>query len=214
VSVSAVIAPPGPSISSSSVASAMRVGLAEAAPAVQREGASRTRPRLRRSSGKREEPPMPGIRRLTAEDDAAAEALLRRAFADYVRRLGRAPRDDLDRAAEARAKGGLAMGVEEDGRLLAVATLHPQEEEAGVWLLSHLGVDPDRQGEALGDRLLDAAEAGLAAEGAERLQLVTAAFRDDLVGFYARRGFEIVRRGPPERGEDPHERVRMEKRLA
>lgn len=156
---------------------------------------------------------MPEIRRLTPEDDAAAEALLRRAFADYVRRLGRAPRGDLDRAAEARAKGGFAMGLEEEGELAAVATLHP-EAAPGVWLLSHLGVDPDRQGEALGDRLLDAAEAELAAAGAERLQLVTAAFRDDLVGFYARRGFEIVDRGPPEHGEDPHERVRMEKRLA
>jgi GNAT superfamily N-acetyltransferase len=155
---------------------------------------------------------MPEIRRLPAERDPAAEALLRAAFADYARRLGREQRPGLDRPGDARAKGGFLLGLEENGDLLAVALLHP-DAEAGAWFLAHLGVSPEAQGRALGARLLAAAEAAAADAGAERIALRTAAMRDDLIGFYARRGWRITRRGPPEHGLDAHERVRMEKTL-
>ena len=47
------------------------------------------------------------------------------------------------------------------------------------------------------------------AKAAIGLSLMTAEMTEDLIRLYRRHGFEIVRRGPPDHGMDPHIRVYM-----
>ena len=83
-----------------------------------------------------------------------------------------------------------------DGRPAAVASLAPEpwpaRPGADAWRLRGMAVEPAHQGTGAGARLLVAAEAELAARGAE---LVWAEARDSAVGFYRRRGWRVVGEG-------------------
>lgn len=82
--------------------------------------------------------------------------------------------------------------LEEDGAVIALIELVPAEDH---WLIENLAVDPEHQGEGLGDRMLRHAEALARAEGVDELRLYTNAVFASNLTFYARRGFEEWRRG-------------------
>jgi len=76
-----------------------------------------------------------------------------------------------------------------------------------------IGVSPDRQKSGIAGLMLRCLEPVARAKGMRTLSLNTAEMMEDRVRLYARHGFRIVRRGPPEHGQDRHVRVYMEKAL-
>ncbi|MEO0680267.1 MAG: GNAT family N-acetyltransferase [Pseudomonadota bacterium] len=145
------------------------------------------------------------LRRLGPADEAAAQDLIRAAFARYAAELGRAPSPegwrDLPRALDPAT--GLALGLERDGRLLAGAFLEKGED--GAWDLARLAADPGAP-RGLGAVALDAAIAALREAGARRLTLSTATHMTGVLRLYRSRGFAVERTGPPSDHGDPHER--------
>ncbi|MDB5429619.1 MAG: family N-acetyltransferase [Caulobacter sp.] len=76
---------------------------------------------------------------------------------------------------------------EADGPVLGSVWLNPAGGDA--WYLGLLAVGIDGQGRGIGRQLLAAAEALVAARGARRMRLTVIHLRDDLIGWYERRGY-------------------------
>ena len=122
-----------------------------------------------------------------------AERILWSAFTPYVRNLGREITAD--------AYGFLAAAIDRGDIYLAV-------DGAEV-----VGVAPARQGTGLGSWLLVQIEEVARSIGARSLSLETAEIAEGNIRLYRRHGFEIVGRGLPAHGKDPHMRVHMVKPL-
>jgi len=150
------------------------------------------------------------IETLNPKDRAAAERLLRDAFAPYVAKLGRrqAP-DAYEWLPEALAEGRV-YGLRDGPSLIGVAITI--RDTAG-WTLDQVAVAPEYQGSGIGSRLIGHVEAEARRHGAPVLFLDTAAMMTDLLRLYRRLGFEERHRGLAEHGCDDHERVYMQKRL-
>ncbi len=71
-----------------------------------------------------------------------------------------------------------------------VATVRLQDEGAGLWQLGMLSVDPGRQKDGLGQRIMAAAEDVARREGAQRMRLYVVHRRPELLSWYGRRGYE------------------------
>ena len=144
-------------------------------------------------------------------EGADAERILRAAFTPYLRRLGREiPPGYYDAWLPASIDDGDVYAADTGGVLVGVATT--QRKESGLYL-RHLAVDPTLQRSGAGRFLLTRlAEVGRA-RGDKAMTLETAEMMDHLIRLYRSDGFEIVRRGPPDHGLDPHLRVFMEKKL-
>jgi GNAT superfamily N-acetyltransferase len=91
-------------------------------------------------------------------------------------------RDDL-------ARPGAALLVGEDPAGRAVGHVRLDAEADGVWHLSMLTVDPDRQDGGVGRALLEAAEAWARGRGARAMQMSVVRQREELIAWYARRGY-------------------------
>ena len=74
----------------------------------------------------------------------------------------------------------------EGGALAGCVAVEP--EGAGIAAISMLAVRPERQGAALGRALLAEAERFAAADGASLARITVVAQREDLLGWYERRG--------------------------
>jgi len=68
----------------------------------------------------------------------------------------------------------------------------PLYQQAGTAILSQFAVDPALQGQGLGERLMDAAEAWAAAQGYARMALDTAKPAGHLQRLYLKRGYATV----------------------
>jgi GNAT superfamily N-acetyltransferase len=84
----------------------------------------------------------------------------------------------------------LHVAALEDDVVVGVATFIPQD--AGVWQLRGMGVEPERQGEGIGSVLLAEAEARLRTLGARS---VWANGRDVALAFYERAGWRVEGEG-------------------
>jgi ribosomal protein S18 acetylase RimI-like enzyme len=71
---------------------------------------------------------------------------------------------------------------------LGCVWLEPTADTA-VWYLAMLTVDPRRQAQGLGRRLLEGAEAYARAAGAQRITMTVVWLRDSLIAWYERRGY-------------------------
>ena len=150
------------------------------------------------------------VRLLEPAEVQPAEDLLHKAFAPYVRRLGRVLRPQtfehiLDAVTERRVYGAFS-----EAELIGVAII--RELERG-WYLDQIGVDPSLQGAGLGRAFLRALEAEAQSAGVETIALNTAEMMTHLLKFYHAEGFREVRRGPPDHDFDAHTRVYFEKKL-
>jgi GNAT superfamily N-acetyltransferase len=141
--------------------------------------------------------------------------VIRAAFTPYVRALGRElPADGSAPYAEERQRfaAELARGevyVALDGeRIVGAARTKPQESDLYI---RQIAVDPPRQGTGVGSWLLQRIDEVARTLGLGGLSLDTAEMAAGNVRLYERHGFEIVRRGPPDHGLDPHTRVYMVK---
>lgn len=131
------------------------------------------------------------IRRATAADATAIRDLTRLAYAKWVPLIGREPLPmtaDYDRAI-AEHRIDLA---ERDGELIGLVETIPAEEHL---LIENLAVDPDAQGQGLGERLLRHAEAVAREQGVPEIRLYTNEKFAANIAFYARRGYTIYKTG-------------------
>lgn len=142
--------------------------------------------------------------------EAAVRAVMRAAFAPYMRRLGRevAP-TAFASLPEALARGDVWLALD-GGEILGVAEL---KRDGDALVLEHLAVAPDRQGSGIGSWMLPRIAERARAAGAAALSLHTAAVMEDLLRLYARHGFMEVHRGPPPHGKDTLPRVFLRKKL-
>ena len=143
-----------------------------------------------------------------AERDAV-EAVLRAAFAAYVRKLGREPSDPYDWLEAAILGGDVHAGVEGDRILGAVVTTRGED---GLYIRL-LAVDPERQSCGIGGWLLDRIEDLARTQGQASLRLHTAEIMEDLLRLYRRQGYREVGRALPDHGKDAHLRVHLQKKL-
>lgn len=150
------------------------------------------------------------IVKATPAQHPAVLAVMRAAFAPYIRRLGReiAP-TAFAGLPEALARGDVWLALDGD-RILGVAEL---KQDGDAIVLEHLAVAPERQGGGIGGALLRHIEAIARAANATALTLYTAAIMDDLLRLYARHGYAEQHRGPPPHGKDALDRVFLRKVL-
>ena len=127
-----------------------------------------------------------------------------------MRRLGREIPADYYKWLPASIERGDVFVADEAGRIVGVAAT--ERRDADLYL-DRLAVDLAKQGTGLGSWLLIRLEEVARARGDRSMSLQTAEMMDHLLRLYGRHGFEIVSRGPPKHGEDPHTRVRMVKPL-
>ena len=108
---------------------------------------------------------MATLRRLTIDDHAAILALWQRAGLHSIRPEGRDSRSEFQKQL---AGGQIAIGLEEDGRLIGVV-LATNDTRKG-WI-NRLAIDPDYRRKGYGEQLACAAEEALRAAG---LKLIAA----------------------------------------
>ena len=152
------------------------------------------------------ERPDGSIRPATAADVPAIRALVERAYAPYVPRIGRRPAPmDADYAAHV-AEGELAV-LEVGGEL---AGLVVWRAEADHGFVDNVAVDPGRQGQGIGRALLDFVAREAAARGLPELRLYTNARMTENLALYPRLGWTEFDR----RREDGFDRVFFRKAVA
>jgi ribosomal protein S18 acetylase RimI-like enzyme len=98
---------------------------------------------------------MPALRHLTIDDHSAILALWQRAGLHSIRPEGR---DSPSEFAEQLAGGQIAIGLEEDGKLIGVV-LATNDTRKG-WI-NRLAIDPDYRRKGYGEQLVQAAEEAL-----------------------------------------------------
>ena len=141
------------------------------------------------------------------------------AFTPYVRALGREwPAEGTPEYAERWKhfvaeieRGDVYVAVEGDPegeRIVGAARTKPQEQDLYI---DQIAVDPAQQGTGVGSWMLQRIDEVARARGLGGLSLITAEMAVANIRLYERHGFEIVRRGPPDHGLDPHPRVYMVK---
>ncbi len=81
----------------------------------------------------------------------------------------------------------LLMRDEPGGALAGCVSVEPAE--GSTWYLSMLTIDPRRQADGLGRRLLAEGEAFAQARGATRIKMTVIQIRDSLIAWYERRGY-------------------------
>ncbi len=139
-----------------------------------------------------------------------ADRVLRAAFTPYMKRLGREIPPDYYKWLPASIERGDVFVADVGGRIVGVAAT--ERRDTGLYL-DRLAVDPAKQGTGLGSFLLVQLAEVARARGDHAMSLTTAEMMDHLIRLYSSHGFEIVHRGPPDHGKDPHTRVTMVKPL-
>jgi GNAT superfamily N-acetyltransferase len=152
----------------------------------------------------------PTFRNALPAEREQADRVLRAAFTPYMHRLGREIPPGYYEWLPASIARGDVFVAEEAGRIVGVAAT--ERRESGLYL-DRLAVDPAKQGSGLGSFLLVRLEEVARARGDRAMSLMTAEMMEHLLRLYGRHGFEIVHRGPPDHGKDPHIRVTMVKAL-
>lgn len=144
------------------------------------------------------------IRQAETGDEAAIAAIVERAYGVYVERIGMRP-GPMDTDHGVKVRDGLAW-VAEDDRVVGLIVL----VEAGDRLvIENVAVDPDRQGEGIGLRLLEFAEDEARRTGIDTVALYTHEMMAENLALYTRLGYEEDER----RRENGFSRVFMSKRL-
>jgi GNAT superfamily N-acetyltransferase len=144
------------------------------------------------------------IRRAGTDDVAAIEGIVERAYGGYVKRIGMRP-GPMDSDYGEKVGTGLVF-VAEDGGVAGLIVLVELEDRV---LIDNVAVDPDRQGEGIGRRLLAFAEDRARQAGLHRVALYTHEKMSENLALYARLGYAEDER----RQEDGYARVFMSKRL-
>lgn len=144
------------------------------------------------------------IRRAGPADQAAVEAIVNAAYAIYTERVGKSPGPMLDDYSRLIAAGAVSVLEEPTGTIAALIVLLPKP---GHLLLDNIAVDPQRQGQGLGRRLIAFAESEARRLGHAELRLYTHVTMVENIALYRHLGF----RETGCRREDGYDRVFMTK---
>lgn len=158
---------------------------------------------------------MLAFRTAVLSEGKEVERVIRAAFTPYVRALGREIpavgsagfAEGWERFVAELERGDVYVALDGEGIVGAVRT-KPQEKGLNI---QQIAVDPVRQGTGVGSWLLQRIDEVARAQGLGGLSLETAEMAVANIRLYQRHGFEIVSRGPPDHGLDPHTRVYMVK---
>jgi GNAT superfamily N-acetyltransferase len=151
------------------------------------------------------------IRRAESGDQAAIVTIVERAYGVYVERIGMRPGPMDDDYAEKLRRDLVHVAEEEggDGSGEGVIGLIVLIEMGERLLIENVAVDPDRQGEGIGRRLLEFAEGEARRAGIGTLALYTHEKMSENLALYARLGYEEEER----RRENGFSRVFLSKWL-
>ena len=149
------------------------------------------------------------IRRGEASDQAEIEAIVKRGYCVYVERIGLRPGPMDDDYAEQLSRGIVSV-LEEDGVVVGLIVL---AEDGDRLVIENVAVDPDRQGEGLGGRLLAFAEETARAAGIETVALYTHEKMSENIALYKRLGYVEDERRRTKAHSRVFARVFMSKRL-
>jgi ribosomal protein S18 acetylase RimI-like enzyme len=142
---------------------------------------------------------------------AQVEALMRSAFAPYIRRLGREiAADAYGWFAEAIAQGDIYIALD-GGEIVGAIATRRRDADMELTLIS---VSPTRQKSGIASFMIAEVAEIARSRKLQTLSLTTAEMMEDRIRLYRRHGFAIVRRGLPEHGKDTHMRVHMVRVLA
>lgn len=144
-------------------------------------------------------------RRAVSAEAPSIRALVERAYAGYVERIGRRPAP-MDHDYEERIAKGRVFVLEDGGQLVGIIVLEQGDDHL---LVENVAVDPARQGEGIGRALLAFAEETARSAGLSVLRLYTNAAMTENLALYPRLGYEEVDR----RTDNGFERVFFVKRL-
>ncbi len=146
------------------------------------------------------------LRLADPEDVSEIAALVDRAYAGYIERMGRKPGPMLDDYG-ALVADGLVRVLRHDGRIWGVLVLIGKDDHL---LLDNVAVAPEAQGQGLGRRLVEAAEEVAKTLGYGTVRLYTHETMVENIGLYEHLGFAVTHRAT-ERGFD---RIYMSKTVA
>ena len=138
-------------------------------------------------------------------DAASIVGCVRAAYSPYIERIGKPPGPMLGNYDEI-VRDHRVFVVDGGEEIVGVLVLI--EEESGL-LLDNIAVRPSRQGEGIGRRLMEHAEAEGRQLGYAHLDLYTHQRMTENIALYARHGYEEIER----RVEHGYPRVYMRKRL-
>lgn len=127
----------------------------------------------------------PLIRRLTIEDYDAVIALWQRAGLTSLRPAGR---DSREAFAKQLAGGQIAIGLEEDDRLIGVVVATHDTRKG--WI-NRLAIDPDFRRRGYAQRLVEAAEAALRESGLTLIAALIEGDNDASLALFKRLGYAV-----------------------
>jgi ribosomal protein S18 acetylase RimI-like enzyme len=145
------------------------------------------------------------VRRATAADRPAIEAIVAAAYAKWPPLIGVRPRPLDEDYGEVLERGNVWI-AERDDEPFGVLVLVVESE---CLLIDNVAVDPARQGEGIGRELLAHAETEARSRGLGVVRLYTNEKMFDNIDLYKRLGYRETRRS----GESGFARVYMEKIL-
>jgi ribosomal protein S18 acetylase RimI-like enzyme len=126
------------------------------------------------------------IRTATRADVEAVAALVERAYRVYVPRMGRRPAP-MDWDYVALVGAGKVSVLLDGGAIPGIIVLSPERDHL---LVENVAVDPARQGEGLGRRLLAFAEDEARRHGLDEVRLYTNVAMTENIAMYRRLGWE------------------------
>lgn len=131
------------------------------------------------------------LRRATADDRPAVEAIVEAAYRHYIARIGSKPGPMLDDYG-ALIEAGRVHVMESDGTPKGVLVLIPEPD---VMLLDNIAVDPSAQGAGLGRAMMRFAEESARKAGYKSIHLYTNAMMTENIALYTRAGYVETHRG-------------------
>jgi predicted N-acetyltransferase YhbS len=149
------------------------------------------------------------IRPAQPADEPAIAAIVERAYGVYVERIGMRPGPMDDDHGE-QVRRGLVHLAEDGGEIAGLIVL---VESGDRLVIENVAVDPARQGEGIGRRLLEFAEETARRAGIETVALYTHELMSENLALYARLGYEEDERRRVEAFSRVFSRVFMSKRL-
>jgi ribosomal protein S18 acetylase RimI-like enzyme len=135
--------------------------------------------------------PILRIREASAADQERLIPLINSAFA--IETFLEGERTNPERMAEAMTTGIFLLAEDADGRIAACVYVETRGERGYV---GQLAVDPARQGQGIGRRMMRASEEHLRRLGCVAVDIIVLGLRPDLPPFYERLGFVETSRGP------------------
>lgn len=149
----------------------------------------------------------PHVRRANPNDAPRLRDIAQRAYSPYLPQLDGVRPAPLDTDYGQAITNNDVWVIDDDGHVTGFVILARSGDE---WLLENVAVDPDAQGQGVGNLLLAVAEDQARAASARRLRLFTNVVMADNQRWYIRHGFREVDR----RDDGGYQRIFYEKWLA